>query len=130
MSASLTRAEAFVIHHGQIGVEGPDGTMAQQAATGERGAATGGGSSLAPAAAAVLEGNWIGFATRPSRRLYPHQWSWDSACAALGWATVDQDRAAVELGSLFAARWANGLLPHIVFSEGGRYFPGPDYWQT
>jgi hypothetical protein len=78
----------------------------------------------------VLEGNWIGFATRPSRQLYPHQWSWDSACAALGWATVDQDRAAVELRSLFAAQWRNGLLPHIVFGKDGRYFPGPDYWQT
>ena len=78
----------------------------------------------------MLEGNWIGFATRPSRRLYPHQWSWDSACAALGWATVDQQRAAVELRSLFAAQWRNGLVPHIVFGQDGRYFPGPDYWQT
>src|SRR5689334_3050817 len=103
--------------------------MTQQAAAGRDLAATDGALPLARAAA-VLEGNWIGFATRPSRRLYPHQWSWDSACAALGWATVDQDRAAIELRSLFAAQWRDGLLPHIVFGEDGRYFPGPDYWQT
>src|SRR3954468_13090953 len=85
---------------------------------------------LAQHAMAVLDDNWLGFATRPSRRLYPHQWSWDSACAAMGYAAAGQERAATELRSLFAAQWRNGMLPHIVFGEGGRYFPGPEYWQT
>jgi hypothetical protein len=27
----------------------------------------------------VLDANWLGGSTLPSRTLYPHQWSWDSA---------------------------------------------------
>jgi hypothetical protein len=78
----------------------------------------------------VLDANWVGHATQPSPRLYPHQWSWDSACIAIGRARHDQARAETELRSLFAGQWRNGLLPHIVFAEGGRYFPGPEFWQT
>src|SRR5215203_4323206 len=85
---------------------------------------------LAEQALAVLDGNWLGHATKPSPRLYPHQWSWDSACIAMGYVRVDQARAERELLSLFAGQWRNGLLPHIVFTEGALYFPGPEFWQT
>ena len=86
---------------------------------------------LARRALAVLDANWLGHATKPSPRLYPHQWSWDSACIAMGYARWNQDRAETELRSLFAGQWRNGLLPHIVFARGdGRYFPGPDFWQV
>jgi mannosylglycerate hydrolase len=85
---------------------------------------------LATQAAAVLEGNWMGHATRASARLYPHQWSWDSACIAIGYSPWDQDRAQAELQGLFAGQWADGLLPHIRFGEDARYFPGPEFWQT
>jgi hypothetical protein len=78
----------------------------------------------------VLDANWLGHATKPSPRLYPHQWSWDSACIAIGRAHSDQTRAETELRSLFEGQWRNGLLPHIVFAGGGRYFPGPEFWQT
>jgi hypothetical protein len=78
----------------------------------------------------VLDANWLGHATRPSPRLYPHQWSWDSACIAIGYSSWDQARAETELRSLFAGQWSNGLLPHIVFTDGADYFPGPDFWQT
>jgi hypothetical protein len=81
-------------------------------------------------ARAVLDANWLGHATSPSLRLYPHQWSWDSACIAMGYSTWNQPRAETELRSLFAGQWANGLLPHIVFTAGARYFPGPEFWQT
>jgi glycogen debranching enzyme len=81
-------------------------------------------------ALAVLESNWLGHATRPARDLYPHQWSWDSACIAVGYSHVAQERAQQELRSLFAGQWRNGLLPHIVFVEGAHYFPGPEFWQT
>ena len=86
---------------------------------------------LARSALAVLDANWLGHATKPSPCLYPHQWSWDSACIAMGYARWNQDRAETELRSLFAGQWRNGLLPHIVFAKGdGRYFPGPDFWQV
>ena len=79
----------------------------------------------------VLRANSLGHATSPSLALYPHQWSWDAACIAVGYAAHDQERAETELRSLFAGQWRNGMLPHIVFSEGARrYFPGPEFWQT
>jgi hypothetical protein len=79
----------------------------------------------------LLEGNWLGHATRPSPSLYPHQWSWDTAFVAIGYAHYDQLRAQEELRSLFRGQWSNGMLPHIVFSDhSGDYFPGPDFWQT
>jgi glycogen debranching enzyme len=85
---------------------------------------------LARRALEVLDANWLGHGTRPSL-LYPHQWSWDSACIAMGYARWNQGRAETELRSLFAGQWANGLVPHIVFaSSDGRYFPGPDFWQA
>lgn len=78
---------------------------------------------------ALLAANSLGGATRPGP-LYPHQWSWDSAAIAMGRAPWDQDGAERELRSLFDAQWSDGLLPHIVFSDSDRYFPGPDFWQT
>ncbi|MFO7548262.1 MAG: trehalase family glycosidase [Acidimicrobiia bacterium] len=79
----------------------------------------------------VLEANWLGHATRPSPNLYPHQWSWDAAFIAMGYAHYHQERAEQELSSLFRGQWSNGLLPHIVFTDGDHaYFPGPEFWQT
>lgn len=86
---------------------------------------------LAAPAEAVLDANWLGGSTLPGPRLYPHQWSWDSAFAAIGNAVRASDRARLELDSLFDAQWANGLLPHIVFHpENDAYFPGPETWRT
>jgi hypothetical protein len=52
---------------------------------------TGAHASLSPrdadlwtAAAAVLRANDVGGWTKPAPRLYPHQWSWDSAFIAIG----------------------------------------------
>jgi Trehalase len=81
-------------------------------------------------AMAVLDANWMGHATRASARLYPHQWSWDSACVAIGYAGSNQARAQDELRWLFAGQWTDGLLPHIRFADNARYFPGPEFWQT
>jgi mannosylglycerate hydrolase len=78
----------------------------------------------------VLEANWRGASTVPSPALYPHQWSWDSACIAIGYSHLNQARAEQELRSLFGGQWRNGLLPHIVFAEGQDYFPGPEFWRT
>jgi len=38
----------------------------------------------------VLDFNWTGYYTMPGPRLYPHQWSWDSALIAIGYAHYDQ----------------------------------------
>lgn len=81
----------------------------------------------------VLDDNWTGSFTKPAQKMYPHQWSWDSAFIALGYAHYYQERAEKELRRLFSGQWSNGMVPHIVFGdiEGSPdYFPGPDFWQT
>jgi mannosylglycerate hydrolase len=72
------------------------------------------GDPVVQLAKAVLGFNWTGGYTKPGPRLYPHQWSWDSALIAIGYARYDQDRAARELNHLFESQWTNGLLPHEV----------------
>ncbi|MFZ0165334.1 MAG: glycogen debranching protein [Trebonia sp.] len=86
--------------------------------------------ALRDQAAAVLRGNDAGGWTKASPLLYPHQWSWDSAFIAIGWAHLDVRRAMTELEQLFAAQWSTGMVPHIVCQagHGARYFPGPEWW--
>ncbi len=82
-------------------------------------------------ARAVLDFNWTGEYTMPGPRLYPHQWSWDSAFIAIGYCRYDQDRAMTELRHLFDAQWKNGLLPQLVFNPRFTdYFPGPNFWHA
>lgn len=82
-------------------------------------------------AIAILRANDRGGFTVPTARLYPYQWNWDSAFAALGFATFDIDRAWRELETLFEGQWENGMLPHIIFRrEDPDYFPGPLMWGT
>jgi mannosylglycerate hydrolase len=79
----------------------------------------------------VLDFNWTGRYTQPGPRLYPHQWSWDSAFVAIGYAHYHQARAVQELNHLFDSQWKNGLLPQIVFNpDFGEYFPGVGFWQA
>ncbi|OIJ64918.1 MGH1-like glycoside hydrolase domain-containing protein [Streptomyces mangrovisoli] len=84
-------------------------------------------------AAQVLESNWTGTSTVPSRGLYPHQWSWDSAFIAIGLRHLSPLRAQTELETLLAAQWADGRVPHIVFNPSvplDAYFPSPDFWRS
>ncbi|HLJ62048.1 MAG TPA: trehalase family glycosidase [bacterium] len=84
---------------------------------------------LIPQALAVLRRNDMGDYTRPSPRLYPHQWNWDSAFVALALAHLDWPRMEREVDALLAAQWANGMLPHIHYNPGvSGYFPGPEWW--
>src|ERR1700742_2695248 len=96
-------------------------------------------------AAAVMRHNDTGGYTVPSRATYPHQWNWDSALAALGWAELDPSRAWTELETLCGAADRQGMIPHIAFHTrvpdyldgrlralltlvvrpGARYLPGP-----
>ena len=85
--------------------------------------------TLAARAAYILRDNSTGLITKAAPDLYPHQWSWDAAFNAIGLATIDLPRARLELDSLFAGQWRNGLLPHIVFDPAADgYWPGPATW--
>ncbi|WP_369246443.1 hypothetical protein [Streptomyces sp. R41] len=89
--------------------------------------------SLHLRAARVLNGNWTGTSTVPSRGLYPHQWSWDSAFIAIGLRHLSPLRAQTELETLLGAQWADGRIPHIVFNPSvplDAYFPSPDFWRS
>ncbi|MEU8969028.1 hypothetical protein AB0D11_07085 [Streptomyces monashensis] len=91
------------------------------------------GDGLHVRAARVLAANWTGNATVPSRSLYPHQWSWDSAFIAIGLRHVSPLRAQTELETLLAAQWGDGRVPHIVFNPSvplDAYFPSPDFWRS
>lgn len=88
---------------------------------------------LARQAIEVLYRNDRGTWTRPSPRLYPHQWSWDAGFVAMGWAQLDPMRAINELWSLLRGQWATGMVPQIVFDLNvafGAYEPGPNTWGT
>lgn len=87
--------------------------------------------ALVVAAKDVLDRNWRGRSTVPSARLYPHQWSWDSAFIAIGRSWYDQERAQQEIESLLEAQWTDGRIPHLLFNPDvprDAYFPGPDFW--
>ncbi|MGW2714992.1 MGH1-like glycoside hydrolase domain-containing protein [Streptomyces sp. NPDC001356] len=89
--------------------------------------------TLRRGAARVLIDNWTGASTVPSRTLYPHQWSWDSAFIAIGLRHLSVRRAQQELESLLSAQWADGRIPHIVFNPAvpdDAYFPSPDFWRS
>ncbi|MEU4994856.1 trehalase family glycosidase [Streptomyces sp. NPDC021622] len=89
--------------------------------------------SLRERAADVLWANWTGTSTVPSRALYPHQWSWDSAFIAIGLRHLSPLRAQLELETLLFAQWGDGRVPHIVFNPAvplDAYFPSPDFWRS
>lgn len=87
--------------------------------------------SLVRQAKVVLDLNWTGSYTKPGPRLYPHQWSWDSAFIAIGYARYAPERAAKELSHLFDNQWSNGLVPQIVFDPNfDEYFPGAGFWHA
>ncbi len=82
-------------------------------------------------AEAVMRQNDRGHYTVPTHGLYPFQWNWDSALSALGFSHFDEARAWVEIETLFAHQWDDGMVPHIIFHEADDgYYPGPDVWDT
>ena len=77
----------------------------------------------------IMRDNDRGGYTIPTHGLYPYQWNWDSAFAALGFAEFDLPRAWRELEILFSGQWFDGMVPHILFHRPDPgYFPGPDVW--
>lgn len=82
-------------------------------------------------AEAIMRKNDRGTYTVPTHGLYPFQWNWDSCLSALGFSHFDEERALVELETLFEHQWEDGMVPHIVFHEPDEgYFPNTDVWQT
>lgn len=87
--------------------------------------------ALADRARAVLRANDTGRFVKPSQRLYPFQWNWDSAFAAIGLASFDPPRARLEVRSLLEGQWADGMVPHIVFHpQPVEYSPGAELWKS
>jgi glycogen debranching enzyme len=76
----------------------------------------------------VLRENDAGGYTVPSRTLYPFQWLWDSGFCAIGWQTFDEPRAWLELRTLVAAQWADGMIPHIVHHRADTGYPLDHRW--
>ena len=86
-------------------------------------------SALDLQAMSVLRMNDRGKYTVPTESLYPHQWNWDSAFAAIGLSTFDIERSWTELVTLVKGQWECGMIPHILFyRKGDDYFPGPGIW--
>jgi mannosylglycerate hydrolase len=87
--------------------------------------------ALAERARAVLRANDTGRFVKPSQRLYPFQWNWDSAFVAIGFASSDPARGRTEVRSLLEGQWADGMVPHIVFHpQPVAYSPGPELWES
>ena len=83
--------------------------------------------ALEECAVAVLRANDTGRFVKPSQRLYPFQWNWDSAFVAIGLAAVDPERARVEVRSLLEGQWADGMVLHIAFHpQPVEYSPGAE----
>src|ERR1041384_4354088 len=81
-------------------------------------------------AIAVLKTNDRGLYTIPASRLYPHQWLWDSCFIAIGQRHYDTERAKIEILSLLRAQWANGMVPHMIFSRGAEFRRDHNLWRS
>lgn len=87
--------------------------------------------TLAIGARAILDSNDRGTFTVPAGEMYPHQWLWDSCFIAIGIRHYDVERAKIEILNLFRGQWANGMVPHILFTDGGKsFFPDKNAWRS
>lgn len=86
--------------------------------------------SLVDKAIDTLKRNDKGLYTIPAEHLYPHQWLWDSCFVAIGQRHYDVERAKMEVLSLLRGQWANGMVPHIIFSQEARYARDREAWRS
>ncbi|HSX31797.1 MAG TPA: trehalase family glycosidase [Candidatus Saccharimonadales bacterium] len=86
--------------------------------------------TLIKTATEVLRLNDLGTSTRPTAKLYPHQWLWDSAFIAIGLRHLDAKRAQTEIRSLLKGQWHNGMIPYIIFGPAKEYHAGPSLWRS
>jgi hypothetical protein len=75
----------------------------------------------------VLDRAWdpAGY-TSPSPGTYRWQWLWDSCFHCLLWAALGDERAVVELETLFTAQGADGFVPHVTYHRAPD--TAADYW--
>lgn len=85
---------------------------------------------LQAAAEAVLRNNDQGTYTIPAEGLYPHQWLWDSCFIAIGLRHMDIDRAQTEVLSMLRGQWANGMVPHMIFSGDDLFRRDRNVWRS
>ncbi len=78
----------------------------------------------------VLKENNRGSYTVPADQLYPHQWLWDSCFIAIGLSNLDPEKAKIEITSLLAGQWHNGMLPNIIFNKDLRYAADRNAWRS
>lgn len=77
---------------------------------------------------AVLKQNDVGGWTKPTAKLYPHQWLWDSCFTAIGQRHISVARAQKEIKSLFRGQWKNGMIPNIIYGKDRHY--SDDIWNS
>lgn len=86
--------------------------------------------SLAEYCEEILRNNDHGTHTVPGPHVYGHQWLWDSAFAAIGWAHLDPKRAQQEIFSLIKGQWHNGMIPHMIFDPAPQYAGDRAIWRS
>jgi hypothetical protein len=85
---------------------------------------------LRRAAIGVLERNACPGYTAPARGLYTHQHLWDSCFIAIGQRHYDVAGAMTSMHRLLRAQWRNGMIPHIVFEPGWKYWWNRRIWRS
>ena len=85
---------------------------------------------LRRAAISVLERNARPGYTAPARGLYTHQHLWDTCFIAIGQCHYDVPGAMTSLRRLLSAQWRNGMIPHIVFEPGWKYWWNRRIWRS
>jgi len=78
----------------------------------------------------VLKANNRGDYTIPSKEAYPHQWLWDSCFTAIGLRHIDITRAQKEILSLLRGQWSNGMIPHMILSDGLKGDQARSFWRS
>lgn len=78
----------------------------------------------------VLEKNARDGYVAPARGLYVHQHLWDTCFIAIGQRHHDVEAAMAAIRRLLGAQWHNGMIPHIRFEGGWRYWWDRRVWRS
>ncbi len=78
----------------------------------------------------VLRGNEVDGYIAPARGLYTHQHLWDTCFTAIGQRHYDLAGAMAGVRRLLGAQWRNGMIPHIIFQPGWRYWWDRRNWRS